>query len=51
MKDSVFTVATKKHADMLHELLSKAAASGPDARVLADLFEEATRVKAEFEQG
>jgi hypothetical protein len=42
-------VTTKLQADLLAELLEKAAASGPNARALADLYDEAQRVKKLFD--
>ena len=41
-------VPTVAHADMLLELLEKGAAAGPNARRLADLYDEAKRVRAAF---
>jgi hypothetical protein len=36
-----FEMPTQAHADLLLELLTKAAAAGPSARILADLYEAA----------
>jgi len=41
-------VPTVGHADMLLEVLEKSAANGPNARRLADLYEDAKRVRAAF---
>jgi hypothetical protein len=44
-----FNVTSKLQADLLAELLEKCAAHGPNARALADLYDEAQRVKKSFD--
>jgi len=41
-------VETKAHADMLAELLEKAAAPGPAAQILADLYRDAKAIQRAF---
>ena len=43
-----FKVNSKAQADMLFEMCSGCQATGPNARTLADLFDEAKRAKAAF---
>lgn len=47
--DKVIIIRTKQHADLMAELLDRAAANGPNARALADLYEQAQAIKESFE--
>jgi hypothetical protein len=42
------TISTKAHADMLVELLEKAAAQGAQAQTLADLYRSAKAIQKSF---
>jgi hypothetical protein len=44
-------VDSKQEADLLYELLEKAAAPGPHARALANLYDRAKVIKAAFGDG
>lgn len=46
-----FEVVNAQQAALLAELLEKAAVTGGNARALADLYDEAQRVKAAFADG
>jgi hypothetical protein len=44
-------VTNKMQADLLAELLEKAAVAGPNAKALAYLYEEGQKIKAQFADG
>jgi hypothetical protein len=44
----IVRLKTKAHADMLFELLSKAAATGEQAQTLADLYAECKLAKGDY---
>ena len=48
MSNESMPIPTKAHADMLAELLEKAAAPGAAAQVLADLYRDAKAIQRAF---
>lgn len=44
-------IMSKQQADLVAELFEKAAVTGPNAKALAYLYDEAQRVKAAFADG